>query len=197
MSFKEVGGPVIYAKVSHILPPFFEGIYLGTYEGKYGPQHKFKSLSGRRQVWEGKGKNKTHTRDEDISEGIDVVFSSAGALDRKLEEVSVGTVCRIEYLGVKVLKTGDYAGAEFHDIRLLVSDEEPKLDNMQHGLTQVVDENTSLTKLAEEANKEEQMDSQVTANIDPAPSKPQFNEVDETPIHTDQEIADMMAALKG
>lgn len=199
MSFQEVGGPVIFMKIQHIIDPFFEGVYVGAFQGKYGTQHKFKAVSGRRKVYvkgPAEGSDPVYKCDEDIVPGYDVVINGTGTFDYKLDQVTVGDLCRVVYLGLITLASGKFAGKPCHDVKVLISDEKPKLsvNNNPKTLSNDVDLPQSNNGMEEMINPS--LDAQVESIEKIAPQEGNFKEADSKPIHSDSEIEKMMAALR-
>ena len=57
-------------------------------------------------------------------------LNSAGSLDHKMKSVKIGEIVGITYLGTGVSEKGKYAGKEFHDIQVVVYDEEGESEEM-------------------------------------------------------------------
>ena len=102
MSFKPVGnaGELSFKKVKDMeKDEVFEGTFIESTEGKYGPEWKFQT-----------------------KDGNTVVFNGTGALNYKMAQVAINSDVQIIYFGKEELPSGKYAGKLCHKVEVLVDD---------------------------------------------------------------------------
>jgi len=103
INMKKVGGVPTYVKYAdHKAGDILvdQAQFLGSYEGKFGIQHKFKTDKG------------------------EVVLNSSGQLNYLVETyLSLGDVATVVYNGKNKIAKGPMAGKEAHAFELLVADQ--------------------------------------------------------------------------
>lgn len=104
MGFKSLNQSIKYFKYNECNPEDVlvqEGVYLETFEGKFGHQHKFREKES----------------------GQLVVLNSAGHLNYQVNQLKTGQVVRVIYKGTTVLEKGAMSGKEAHQFDVQVDED--------------------------------------------------------------------------
>ena len=59
--------------------------------------------------------------EENMNEGVDFGMNSSGKVDYVMERVTPGDTIQVEYLGKKLLDSGQFKGKEAHDIQISIA----------------------------------------------------------------------------
>jgi hypothetical protein len=86
---------ITYIKPAELADREVEGKFLGTFEGKFGPNHKIQTPTGT------------------------VVVNGCGSLNSRIQKVNEGEIIRLEYKGMKKIADGPMKGKSAHDVDVL------------------------------------------------------------------------------
>lgn len=115
------GKQMKFARVAELGEASFEGIFLETYEseGKFGTQisHKFKATEGL-ELTPVKMRNGNMTAGGTIEAGDLVVLNGVGSLNNQLSDIVLGETVRVDYLGLKAIAKGEFAGSNAHMVEV-------------------------------------------------------------------------------
>ena len=98
--FKPVGEKeTIFLKPAELQEAQLEGTFLETYEGNFGPNHKFRTEGG------------------EI-----VIVNGFGMLNSKMQKVDPGSFVKLDYQGKKKIVKGPLKGKEAHTVEVLIAE---------------------------------------------------------------------------
>ena len=90
---------VQFLKPAELADANLEGIFIESYEGKFGLNHKIETEAGET-----------------------IIVNGFGMLNKKMEKVAKGSFIKLDYLGKKEIETGDMKGKLAHQVEVLIAE---------------------------------------------------------------------------